>query len=51
LRVGITTENCVVVFVAPLSTLRDVNEEAKDGESLVSVSGNLSGQTIVIVFL
>ncbi len=38
-RVGTTTENCVVVIVVPLSTLRDVNEEVKDGESMVS--GNL----------
>ena len=43
LRVGITTENRVDVFVVPLSTLCDVNEEAKDRESLVSVSGNLIG--------
>ena len=48
LRVGITIENCVGVLVVPLGTLRDVNEEAKDGEWLVSVSGNLNGQTIVI---
>jgi len=39
LRVGTTTENCVVVIVVPLSTLRGVNVEVKDGESMVS--GNL----------
>jgi hypothetical protein len=40
LRVGITKENLVGIFVVSLGSLHDVNEETKDEG--VSVSGNLN---------